>query len=74
MVQKSPSKIHTRNSGNFTDFGDGFFSVFNPEGYQDKFMITTSNRAWNIVDEYFIDAILGQYQCFSVSINHNFLG
>jgi len=29
-------------------------------------MITTSNRAWNIVDEYMIDAIVGQYQCFSV--------
>ena len=60
-------KIHTPKSEKFTEFGDGFFSVFNPRGYQDKMLITVSNRPSDIVHTLMIDGLLGQFQCLEVS-------
>ena len=60
-------KIHTQTSKNFTNFGDGFFSVFNPKGQQTKMLITVSDRPQNHIHEFMIDALLGQFQCLEVN-------
>ena len=48
------------------NFGDGFFSVFNPQGETNKLKITTSNNENNITNTIAIKANIGQFQCLQV--------
>lgn len=60
-------KIHT--GTNFTKFGDGFFSVFNPDGEKKSLDITTSNIRSDHRNTVRIPAKLGQFQCLQVTKN-----
>lgn len=67
-------KIHTEklfynDSTYFSDFGDGFFAVFNPEDEQKKINITVSDTESTIYKEIEIIAVPNQFQCFAVNKN-----
>jgi hypothetical protein len=47
-------------------FGDGFFSVFNPNYETTKLKVTTSNNSTDHRNTFTFAAIVGQYQCISV--------
>ena len=59
-----PKKIHT--GRNFQIFGDGYFSVFNPEGETRKLIVTTANNSTDHRNSVTFTAIVGQYQCINV--------
>ena len=48
------------------NFGDGFFSVFNPENETRKLKITTSNTENDHRNSIMISANIGQFQCLQV--------
>ena len=62
-------KIHT--GTNFANFGDGFFSVWNPSGETEKLEITTSNinDGNNYRNTRKIPVKMGQFQCIQVYLN-----
>jgi hypothetical protein len=67
-------KIHTEklfynDSTYFSDFGDGFFAVFNPEEEQKKINITVSDTESTIYKEVEIVAVPSQFQCLAVNKN-----
>ena len=59
-----PKKIHT--GTNFEKFGDGYFSVFNPEKETKKLKVTTSNNSTHHRNSKKFSAIVGQFQCINV--------
>ena len=59
-----PKKIH--NGTNFEKFGDGYFSVFNPQNERKKLTVTTSNNSTDHRNSITFTAIVGQYQCINV--------
>ena len=59
-----PKKIHTRT--NFKTFGDGYFSVFNPDNETRKLKVTTSNNSTSLINSIKFEAIVGQFQCINV--------
>ena len=59
-----PQKIHT--GTNMEKFGDGYFSVFNPENEKRKLRVTTSNNSTVHRNSIKFTAIVGQFQCISV--------
>ena len=59
-----PKQIHT--GTNFTKFGDGYFSVFNPQNETEKLEVTTSNNSTDHNNSVKFKAIVGQYQCINV--------
>ena len=65
-----PKKIH--NGTNFGRFGDGYFSVINPENETGKLEVTTSNNSTDHNNSVQFTAIVGQYQCINVEqiLNH----
>ena len=58
-------KIHTGTY--FRNFGDGFFSVFNPDGEEEILEITTSNNQSDHRNTVRIPAKLGLFQCLQVT-------
>ena len=59
-----PKKIHT--GTNFKNFGDGYFSVFNPQNETRKLKVTTSNNSTDHRNSITFTAIVGQFQCINV--------
>ena len=59
-----PKKIHT--GTNMNKFGDGYFSVFNPDNETRKLRVTTSNNRTNLTNSIKFEAIVGQFQCINV--------
>ena len=47
-------------------FGDGYFTVFNPDNETTKLRVTTSNNSTDHRNSVKFTAIVGQYQCISV--------
>ena len=60
----TPIKIHT--GTDFENFGDGYFSVFNPQDERTKLRVTTSNNITNHRNSISFTAIVGQFQCINV--------
>ena len=60
----SPKKIHT--GTNSENFGDGYFSVFNPQNETKKLKVTTSNNSTDHNNSLKFEAIVGQFQCINV--------
>ena len=59
-----PQKIHTGTK--MEKFGDGYFSVFNPQDETRKLRVTTSNNSTVHRNSITFTAIVGQFQCISV--------
>ena len=53
-------------------FGDGYFSVFNPEDERTKLRVTTSNNSTDHRNSITFSAIAGQFQCINVEQILNF--
>jgi hypothetical protein len=63
-ISETIKKIHT--GTNFENFGDGFFSVWNPFGETSKLKITTSNLESDHRNTVQVNATVGLFQCFQV--------
>ena len=61
---KSTEQIHT--GTNYTNYGDGFFSLWNPNGYTDKLEITSSNLETQHRNKMQVNTTLGLFQCIQV--------
>ena len=59
-----PKKIHA--GTNMKKFGDGYFSVFNPQDETRKLSVTTSNNSTHHRNSKKFSAIVGQFQCINV--------